>query len=84
MAKTKGSKGGNPHPTQTPVFKSRQNKRSVGDVYPNEPLAAKPISVKLYQRVYDAISALPKEERAIRMRQALTEWAVNDLGVEFN
>ncbi|MBF2090270.1 MAG: hypothetical protein IGR80_13950 [Synechococcales cyanobacterium K44_A2020_017] len=68
MAKTKGAKGGNPTPVQTEAFKS-QIKPSAADV--DEPLAKKPLAVKL-PASHDAIV------RAMDNKQAFVRAAVRE------
>ena len=68
MAKTKGAKGGNPDPVQTEAFKS-QIKPSAADV--DEPLAKKPLAVKL-PASHDAIV------RAMDNKQAFVRAAVRE------
>lgn len=80
MAKRKGDKGGNNNPVQNELFKSKQHSRSTNDMLPSEPLAKKPLTIKVYQFVYDAIAELPRNEKSIRLREILTEFAINELG----
>jgi hypothetical protein len=81
MPKKKGDKGGNPEPVQTELFLAKQNKR-VEDLFSNEPLADKPLTIKLPQFVYDAIQALPKEEKVSWLRNLISVAAVERLGAE--
>ena len=71
---------GNPNPVQNELLKAKQYTRPKNDMYPDEPLAKNPLTIKVYQFVYEAIAQMPKEEKAVRLRELLTDFAINELG----
>jgi hypothetical protein len=73
MAKTKGAKGGNPHPVQNERFLEKQFKRQgviEGDLSP------KPLSVRLPRELDDVVRPLP--DRAEWIRKAIIAAAEKD------
>lgn len=73
---------GNPNPT--PTFKANLNSRAVNDIFPEEPLAKKPLTIRVYEFVYNAIAQLPKDEKAAILREVLSNFAINKLGAISN
>lgn len=69
---------GNPSPTQTEEFKSKQFK-PLGDVPGDIPLAKRVFAIKLPSDVQEAIDALPKEKRLTWARRVLTNAARSEL-----
>ncbi len=69
---------GNPHPVQTQEFKKKQFK-AVGEIPGDQPLAKKPISIKLPIDVNEAIRALPASERITWLRRVICDAAREEL-----
>jgi hypothetical protein len=62
---------GNPNPKQTQEFLNKQFK-PVSQL-PDEPLAKKPLAVKVGQSVYDLVMSMPQKERIEFLRAAIAE-----------
>ncbi len=82
MAKKKGDKGGNPHPVQNQQLKAKRKQRVFNDPFPQEPLAAKPLSLRLYQFVSDALEEMPHDEKVATLRAIITNFAIEKLGAK--
>lgn len=65
-------------PTQTEKFKAKQFKAK-GEIPGDQPLAKKPISIKLPVDVDAAIKALPDEERVTWLRKVICNGAYAEL-----
>lgn len=82
MPKKKGDLGGNPHPVQNQEFKAKRSQRVSRDPFPHEPLAEKPLTLKLYQFVADALKGMPKDEKVADLRELITQFAIEKLGAK--
>lgn len=82
MPKKKGDLGGNPHPVQNQEFKAKRSQRVSRDPFPHEPLAEKPLTLKLYQFVADALKGMPKDEKVADLRELITQFAIKKLGAK--
>jgi hypothetical protein len=69
MPKAKGTPGGNPNPVQNAKFKAYQQ-QPIGQM-PDEPLALKPVSVKVGCSVKEYLDSLSSAERITLCRTAL-------------
>ena len=69
---------GNPSPTQSEEFKSKQF-RPLGDIPGDIPLAKKVFAIKLPIDVQEAIDALPKEKKLTWARRVLSNAARAEL-----
>lgn len=81
MPKAKGTSGGNPNPKRTPKVIAQTYKRVEGDPFYFQPLADKPLQIRMYQPVMDALEKMPPKERTLWLRKVIAETAIRELGV---